>query len=49
MESEFGVYVALFTFRCRRFKKKTKTTELERRVLTKAECVEGGDEWHYEL
>ena len=36
-----------FTFRCKD-QEKIKATELELRVLTKAECVEGGDEWDYE-
>ena len=36
---EYGVYVVLFTFRCED-QEKIKATELERRVLTKAECVD---------
>ena len=36
-----------FTFRCED-QAKIKATELERRVLTKAECVEWRDEWDYE-
>ena len=36
-----------FTFRCED-QAKIKATELEQRVLTKAECVEGGDELDYE-
>ena len=43
---EYGVYVVLFTFRCE--DQENKATELEPRVLTKVECVEGGDEWDYE-
>ena len=31
-----------------KIQEKIRATELERRVLTKAECVEAGDEWDYQ-
>ena len=42
MESEYGVYVVLFTFRCE--DSENKATKLETREVTLVECAAGKDE-----
>ena len=46
MESEYCVYVVLFTFRCE--EQENNVAELELRVLTLVECMVGRDERNYE-
>ena len=45
MESEYGVYVVLFTFRCE--DQKNKALRLELREATLVECAAGKDEPEY--